>query len=180
MKDWLVLFPAGGRGDFLISILFGDILESDYEHEQIKYPNSRKKVIRMHDYGEAWVHGSNKTDEDVLNIQSFQEYNVIRIKVETEQEIKHIATLWQHKKPMLNRFDTVSHKMGQIADLEEKFKGLDRKFHLVIPFSKLWDINYLDDLCIVYQGRPLRTIEKYRILYNIKINQDILINSQDY
>jgi hypothetical protein len=61
--------------------------------------------------------------------------------------------------------------------VEEQFSRYDNDFDLVVPFEKLFDIGYINDLYQLVNQQELTVAQRDTISYNIDINQTLLQNN---
>ena len=163
MKKWLLLYHSGARGDFLNSILFGDILLQSYKNPWIIVTGT-DQTLRMHGYNEVY--------SPHYTFTKFEDFNVLRIKAEDKFDIMCIAKLATHK--LMKDSDIKYDNVLSVSNFENTFSKLDFQFQLIVPFKKLFDIEYINKLFYQIRNNYLTPEEQDRILYNIKLNLDIL------
>ena len=175
----LFIFPIGGRGDFLLSILYGNVLSQDWVKQTIDYATSDRLVDKIHYFGvSAYLNTSIQED-------NLSEYLTIRISIDTMQDLLDVA-YYNLTKRTLNFVCPTLHegtisipqwmKLNAVVSATEThincFDGY--KFDHVIPFAKLKDINYIKQLYTQFNQKELTLQELNRIEHNISLNQKIL------
>jgi len=162
MKKWLLLYHSGARGDFINSILFGDILLQSYQNPWIVVTGT-DQTLRMHGYNEVY--------SPHYKFTKFEDFNVLRIKAQDEFDIMCIAKLATHK--LMKESDIKYDNVLSVRNFENTFSKLDSQFQLIVQFKKLFDIEYINTLFHQIRNRYLTSEEQNRIIHNIKINLDI-------
>ena len=167
----LFIFPIGGRGDFLISILYGNILSKNWNQATVTCPmDDHSGIAKIHFFGSSHMAPITVQPDNLHQFLSF------KIGIDTKQdllEVSYFNALKQndgnHISPKLlkSRITITQSYINQFADYN---------YDYVIPFSKLKDISYIHELYTKINNRVLTQEELTRIQCNIDINQAILAN----
>lgn len=166
-KPYLWVYWNGSRGDFLASILVGNILSQSYNtwHAQVGLPEG--SYLKMHRRNEKIWYGPDRG----FHADSLDPYRVIRIKMESVEEIKEAHKLAAVK--MADRNYLVPWQSG--LAYEQEFVRWDPTYHLIVPYRDLWDIGQLKRLFRQFRGRDMTLDEENRVLTNINLNLQLLV-----
>ena len=166
-KKHLFIFYPGARGDFLASILIGDILKSNTTGAKITFVGHAQGMYHKMHNRDMMVYDN----PNYFKAESFDQYDVIiRIKFESENDCRAALKLAMIK--MTDR-NFISYAPAYMR-YESSFAPLDHQFTKVIPFMDLFDIEKLKPLFAEYWGRDMTAEEQQRITDNIESNLDYL------
>ena len=162
----LFIYPNGARGDFLASLLIGDILTSSFQNAWILSPGTHPYWHhKLHRMGDAW------NSRGPIDVESFDHYDhIIRIKLEDHIDCENCLKLATIK--MVDRNFTPA--IDLYTTYEQTFSLLDDKFDAIVSFKDLFDIDKLKILFVKYRHRSMTDVEEQRVIYNIKLNLDLL------
>lgn len=168
----LFLFPPGARGDFLASILFGDQLKADGTKAMITRTGFHpSRVAKIHKFGQSEWANVVVTESDLHLYQTF------RVDLSSPLDQWQATWLLFNKKlprqgvmdeKTLRRHQTVMHNWQQY------YSQYDDQIQFVVPFAKLFDIDYISELYQTVCNRCLSDDAIARISNNIGLNMDII------
>ena len=172
-NKFLLIYYNGSRGDFLSSVLFGDILANSYHDHRIDNVGKGSGMI---------VYKWHQVDQLMYGYEPGQKNNaipprpltyfdaIIRIKLEGIDDYETVNLLSRHKLNDRNWRPTL-----RTAETYEKtFSIFDRAYNKVIPFKELWNINDIKYLFEDLRSRAMTQDEQRRIEHNININLELL------
>lgn len=165
-RPLLWVYWNGSRGDFLASILVGNILIDSYDQWHARVGLQGEQYLKMHRRNEKIWHAPGEGQF----VDSLEPYKVIRIRLESVEEIKEAHKLAAVK--MADRNYLVPWQAG-IA-YEQEFARLDPTFFKIIPYRDLWDLDRIKDLFQEFRRRSMTLEEENRILKNIVLNLNLL------
>ena len=171
-KEQLIVYYRGSRGDFLTSILFGDMLETSYTTPWIKH-SAAFSSIKYHDDGCESI-PQHFLCVDKLTSEVIKQYYSVRIKIETEQDINQIIALANAK--MGQTINPLAHniEVSIIKSWETRFSKFDKDFNLVVPFADLWDVDKIEQHFYQVNRKYITYSQKHRIQHNININRQLI------
>ena len=169
MSDILIAaWVPGARGDFLIRTLYGKINDSGFAtamvaQEDLKCDYSRT-IVKIH------------STEDLESFSTMiKSHEAMRISLTSEDEKWQSAYLNCLKHP--DHFDLpvrLRNRYVLAHVVEEQFSRYDDDFDLVVPFAKLFDIEYIKDLYHLVNQQELTVDQRDTICYNIGIQVKLL------
>lgn len=165
-RPLLWVYWNGSRGDFLASILVGNILMDSFDQWHARVGLQGEQYLKMHRRIEKVWHAPGKGEF----VDSLEPYKVIRIRLESVDEIKEAHKLAAVK--MADRNYLVPWQAG--LAYEQEFARLDATFFKIIPYRDLWDLDRIKDLFQEFRGREMTLEEENRILKNIVLNLNLL------
>lgn len=166
-KKYLFLYYPGARGDFLASILIGDILKTDWTKNWITYVGVSPYWCKMHG---QFVHNHGPHyffDPEGKPFTSFDDYTVIRISLESD-DYEPCLLLAKYK---MSNFYSVN--IG-VENHEQYFSSMNNQFSYIVPFKDLFNIDKIEDLFFKFRNRKFTDDERRRVLYNIELQYNIL------
>lgn len=172
-NSYLIIYHNGSRGDFLLSILLGNILINDYQQYTgfIIGPVEPKKWRKWHMIDKPQYGPGGQGPYDRHEIKPPDQFDfVIRIKLDGPTDFEDVTLLSRFKMKDRNWITSVK----DAARFEDTFAPMDNQFDQVIPYRDLWDLEKIKILFQQHRGRPMTEFEEYRVQYNIKINQELL------
>lgn len=172
----LYVFPVGGRGDFLMSILHGNVLADDWDQITITKPGVQESVsepLKIHNFGSN-LHG--KIGKFSIGPNDIEKFYSIRISVTDQQDLFDTAYLSAVKRsnniPLTA--ELLKQRVSMTQSQEAEFCDYDHKFQHVIEFHRLFDIDFLQDLRREISKKSFTDYEVERINHNIELNQNLL------
>jgi len=136
----IAAWVPGARGDFLIRTLYGNIKDTGFAtamvaQEDCKYDYS-KTIIKIHN------------PEDLESFAAMiKSHETLRISLTSDDEKWQSAYLNCIKHPDHNDLITrLRDRYGLSHVVEEQFSRYNDDFDLIIPFAKLFDIEYINTL----------------------------------
>jgi hypothetical protein len=165
-RPLLWVYWNGSRGDFLASILVGNILMDSFNQWHARVASQGHHHLKMHRRIEKIWNGPDQG----FFVDSLDPYKVIRIRLESVDEIKEAHKLAAVK--MADRNYAVPWQAG--LAYEQEFALLDATFFKIIPYRDLWDLDRIKDLFQEFRGREMTLEEENRILKNIVLNLNLL------
>lgn len=167
----LFLFPIGGRGDFLASILFGDQLLTDGHLPTITIAGGDKtRIAKIHEFGQShWA-------DIVVDNTTLGNYRGFRIDVSDPVDQWTVAWLNWYKRPPRGEISLQAMiRSYQLLDSwNQKYKQYDQDFAYVIPFKCLFDIDYITELYQKVNSQLLAPDAVERIKHNINLNNNVI------
>ena len=172
MSDILIAaWVPGARGDFLIRTLYGNINNPGFTTAMVAQGDLKS------DYSRTIIKIHNPEDLESFSTM-IQQHEAIRISLTSDDEKWQSAYLNCLKHPDHN--DLISRlrdRYGLAHTVEEQFSRYENDFDLVVPFEKLFDIGYINDLYQLVNQQELTVAQRDTISYNIDINQTLLQNN---
>ena len=170
-KDrYLLVYHNGSRGDFLASILFGDVLETNTDGPLISQTGcklDKRNVFKIHSIHAKVGWASSPVSEP---LEPFENYTTIRIKLDSIEDRIHVTKLHFLKKPHNSHKFTVEAAFA----FERHCRPYDKFFDYVIPFRDLFDINKIKSLFVVFRSRDMTDEEEQRVVDNISQNLKLI------
>jgi hypothetical protein len=180
----LFVFPIGGRGDFLISILYGHVLFDNWDCPTINNTGLQQTVHKIHQPGPSDYH-SGITHIGPDNLDQFYSFKISIDTVEDLLEVAYFALVkrFPEKDNAPTLQSTISltqwsrlHSVVSLIEHNENYFD-NCEFDCRIPFSKLTDVDYINDLYAKINHKVLSNSELERIQKNIDLNNKILENN---
>ena len=168
----LFAFPIGARGDFLISILRGNILKYDWDKLTVNRSIDGPNIVKLHGFGRNEFRQSLDV---IVGPENLSQFLTFRISVDSKQDLLDIGYFALQKRNPSKELENFYAFISLINGHENEFSKY--RFDYVIPFSKLKDIDYIQQLYNDINQRELTLEELSRIKHNIDINQKILDNN---
>ena len=169
----LFVFVPGARGDFLSSILYGDVLETTWQQhsidDKIKPLAHHQHCDKIHDLGPS-MYGQ----VPVTTPAHLRRWYSWCIWVNTDQEAWDVA--WLNFNKRRNGADLSWHTVHSRYWLVKKLQGIYQgcAFDRTINYSDLWSVEFLHQLYQELHNKNLTAQQLERIQHNIKINQELL------
>ena len=167
----LFIFPCGGRGDFLISILYGNCLSRNWNDSIIEYPVENFSVAKIHMFGPSEFA---KVDVQPENLDQYQSFKII---LDTEQDLLEISYFNALKQGGGDPMSLQLFKNRVLVTQAHVDQFKNYHFDYNISFAKLKNINYIHQLYREINHTDLGPVNIERIQCNININQEILKNN---
>lgn len=167
----LFMFPPGARGDFLSSILYGDVLKRTWPKSMIDSPGvNYNRCDKLHGFG---ISCYNKLH---INAENLSDWNSYWIKVTTPEDMWNIAWLNYSKHPQGKDLshEVVNSRYHLTKMINQEFACYQDVYNNVIDYEDLWDIEYLKKLYQQVNNKDLTNTQINRIQHNININLDLI------
>ena len=167
----IAAWVPGSRGDFLIRTLYGNINDPGFTTAMVAQRNLKsgysRTIIKIHTPGD---------------LESFstmiKSHEAMRISLTSDDEKWQSAYLNCLKHPDHNELvSRLRDRYGLAHVVEEQFSRYDDDFNLIVPFAKLFDIKYINELYQSVNQRELSVDQRDTISYNIELNQTLLQNN---
>lgn len=166
-KKFLFLYYPGARGDFLASILIGDILKTDWTKNWIIFTGVGHYWCKMHGQCVNNHDPHHFHDPEGKPFTSFDDYTVIRIALEPD-DYELCLRLAKHK--MSNFYSDIN----GVENHEQYFSSMNNQFSYIVPFKDLFNIDKIEDLFFKFRNRKFTDDERHRVIYNIELQYNIL------
>jgi len=168
----LFVFAPGARGDFLSSVLYGDVLETTWQQHSID--KKFKPMLHHRHCDKIHQYGPSQYRNIPVSPASMHHWYSWCIWVNTDQEAWDVAWLNFNKR----RDDadlswrTVHSRYWLVKKLQTEYQrcGFDR----TVNYSDLWSVEFVHQLYQEIHNKKLNTQQLERIQHNIKINQELL------
>lgn len=172
MSDILIAaWVPGARGDFLIQTLYGNINHTGFATAMVAQRDLKS------DYARTIIKIHNPEDLESFSIM-IKSHEAMRISLTSDDEKWQSAYLNCLKHPDHNELvSRLRDRYGLAYAVEEQFSRYDDDFDLIIPFAKLFDIEYINQLYHAVNQRELSIDQRNTIRYNIELNQVLLENN---
>ena len=165
----LIVYHMGARGDFLAEILFGRLAMRCLKTSRLGQSASLKNITFTNCQKMHWWKDGNLTGPD--DFGRFEK--VICITACSDREKTDIAYLATVKKA--DNSDFKSFYQGQVNSVNQWQSHFEQyRYDLVVPFEKLFDLQYLKTLCRQIGTGPLTDDECKYVQHNIDLNSALL------
>lgn len=165
-KKFLFIYHVGARGDFLASILIGDVLKTSVGMPWVRYTGTdltqHFKIHNIKDDAASSIITSAITD--------FSDYHTIRIKFENLQDCKDAFKLASTKLIDRNFVSAIE----AYLEFEKTSSQFDHTYNKIVPFKDLFNMEKISLLFEQYRNRKLTAEEETRIKDNIDLNLSLL------
>lgn len=172
-KKALFVFPVGGRGDFLSSILYGNKLKQSFDLDEVLFPaDDHSFLMKTHGWTNCEYSGV-PVNPETLDQISATKWLIV---APSFQEITDVSYLNWYKK-----FKSKTITLKQLSSLihltkwfNEEVNDYKNQFDYVINFRDIFEIEFVDQLYQEINNQKLDDKELDRIKYNIDHNNQIL------
>ena len=164
-----MFYTPGSRGDFLYSVLFGNVLETDWQNHTIQTASTISHR-RIHIFGLILTPSYHPTT--VEGADDILKYKTIRISVPTVEQQKQVAMLRCIKHKVVN--PGMDAEIATCAWWENKYRLFDEFCYKIIEFKDLFDVNILNNLRQEIHQVGFTNTQKERVQYNIDLNLNLL------
>jgi len=168
----LFVFAPGARGDFLSSVLYGDVLETTWQQHSI---DDKVKSMAHHRHCDK-IHGFGPSQYRKIPVSpaSLRQWYSWCIWVNTDQEAWDVAWLNFNKRPDHAKLTwrTINSRYWLTKNLQTEYQRC--RFDRTVNYSDLWSVEFVHQLYQEIHNKKLNTQQLERIQHNIKINQELL------
>lgn len=171
MKLPLFAFPPGARGDFLSSILYGDVLEESWQRPMVDRGGTHyENCEKIHNFGFS-SYGKLYVTSDNLD-----QWNSYWIRVNTAKDMWNVAWLNYSKHPQDEEpsQSVVYARYSLTKMINQEFEWCQDWFDHIVDFENLWDLNFLHAFYQQTNNKELNTDQLERIQHNININLELI------
>jgi hypothetical protein len=168
----LFVFAPGARGDFLSSVLYGDVLETTWHQhsidDKVKPMAHHQHCDKIHQYGPSQYRNI------PVSPASLRQWYSWCIWVNTDQEAWDVAWLNFNKRPDHAELTwrTINSRYWLTKNLQTEYQRC--RFDRTINYSDLWSVEFVHQMYQEIHKKELNTQQLERIQHNIKINQELL------
>jgi len=167
----LFLFPPGARGDFLMSILYGNVLEETWDKAMINNVGTHGNTDKSHG-----INVPTEFNKIMLTPDSLNRWNSYYIKINNCQDEWTVGWLNYHKHPEEGEFawKIMYGRYCLTQRLNKTFAEYQNQYNHVINFEDLWKIEYIQEIYQKVHNDKLRNNQLSRIQHNIDINLELI------
>lgn len=174
-KKALFVFPVGGRGDFLSSILYGNKLKQSFDLDEVLFPaDNTSFLMKTHGWTNCEYSGVPITPE-TLNQITATKWLIVAPSFQEEIDVAYLN--W-HKKFKVENEPISLQQLSSLIHLTRRFNeqvnDYKNQFDYVINFKDIFEIEFIEQLYQKINDQKLNDKELYHIKYNIDHNIQIL------